>query len=138
MTSALQRRIRERAGDACEYCLVPQSAIVFAFPIDHIIARQHGGPTRAANLALACPQCNLRKGPNLAGVDPVSQQIVRLFHPRQDRWSDHFRFRWRGPRLLGQTPVARATIRVLGINRKEALAVRRMLIAEGVFPPRPE
>ncbi len=53
--------------------------------------------------------------------------------PRRDRWADYFR--WRGPRLVGLTPVGRATIRVLGINDPDAVALRRELIAEGVFPP---
>ncbi len=133
MTPELRRRVRERAGHACEYCRVPQAAFVFAFPIDHVIARQHGGLTRATNLALACPEYNLRKGPNLAGIDPVSRQVVRLYHPREDLWGDHFQ--WRGPKLIGRTSIARATIRVLGINREAAVAVRRMLNAEGRFPP---
>jgi hypothetical protein len=134
MTPSLERKIRDRANNACEYCLMPQSAFVLTFPIDHIIARQHGGKTRADNLALACLRCNLHKGPNIAGIDPVSKQVVPLYHPRRDRWGDHFR--WRGPRLAGLTPVARATIRVLDMNDRDSVAIRKSLIAEGMYPPR--
>jgi hypothetical protein len=61
------------------------------FEIDHVIAQKHGGATVDSNLALACFYCNSAKGPNVAGIDPESGLIVRLFHPRTDRWTDHFR-----------------------------------------------
>jgi hypothetical protein len=66
------------------------------------------------NLALACHRCNLKKGTNLTGVDPVSGELVRLFHPRQDRWEEHFLVE--GVRIEGRTPVGRATVRVLAMN----------------------
>jgi len=37
------------------------------------------------NLALACLHCNQHKGPNIAGRNPETGEIVELFHPRQDR-----------------------------------------------------
>jgi hypothetical protein len=64
-------------------------------------------PYRASN-------CNSYEGPNLSGIDPTAGQIVTLFHPRRDRWEDHFQ--WLGPFLRGLTPVSRATITVLNIN----------------------
>ena len=101
--------------------------------IDHVIALQHGGRTQLDNLAEACLRCNLAKGPNLAAIDPKTKKMVRLFHPRRDRWSRHFR--WHGPRLLGKTAIGRATIGLLQINHPHYVAVRRALIDEGVFPP---
>jgi hypothetical protein len=91
------------------------------------------GKSQLNNLALACSRCNRNKGPNIAGFDKNGNEIVRLYHPRRDKWTDHFR--WRGPRLLGLTPLGRVTIRVLVINHPKAVALRRELIAEGVFPP---
>jgi hypothetical protein len=131
---ATERRVKERAAGLCEYCRLPQDVYLLAFQIDHIIARQHGGMIRLDNLALACPLCNRSKGPNIAGIDPIGKQITPLYHPRRDHWRDHFR--WRGPRLIGSTPVGRATIRVLAINHPDAVRLRRELIAEGRFPPR--
>jgi 5-methylcytosine-specific restriction endonuclease McrA len=91
MDQALRSLVRRRAGDVCEYCRLPQSSSRFVrFYIEHIIARQHGGPSETGNLALACGYCNHHKGPNIAGLDPVSGQLVPLFNPRRDRWSDHF------------------------------------------------
>src|SRR5690242_19281074 len=81
------------AGRRCDYCRVPQAAFRRPFHTEHITARQHGGSAQLDNLALACWQCNLKKGPNLTGVDPETAQIVPLFHPRKDKWVDHFAVR---------------------------------------------
>ncbi len=131
MDADLERLVRQRAGHACEYCRLPQSAYRFRFPIAHVIARQHAGKTVAGNLCLACPRCNLNKGPNIAGIDPVSGNIVRLFHPRRHKWSAHFA--WEGPILRGKTAIGRTTIHVLAVNDPSAVAVRESLIAQGVF-----
>ena len=129
----LDRRVRERANGLCEYCRIPQAAYPWTFQIDHVIAEQHHGKTQMANLALACPRCNRCKGPNLSGIDMQTRQLTPLFHPRRDRWADHFR--WRGPRLIGLTPIGRVTVQVLQINHPDDIRLRRTLIAEGIFPP---
>jgi hypothetical protein len=101
------------------------------FQIDHIIAGQHNGRTVLDNLALACIHCNRYKGPNIAGIDPQSGEIVRLFHPRHDLWSEHFV--WEGPRLEARTPIGRTTITLLLINHPEFVAMRKALHEEGVW-----
>src|SRR5438034_7190502 len=122
MGKALERRVRARAQHACEYCLMPQSAYRFTFPLDHVIARQHGGETDFNNLAVACLRCNPHKGPNIAGIDPDSGALSRLFNPRRDNWAENFR--WRGARILGRTAIGRTTIAVLDMNHPDAVAVR--------------
>jgi 5-methylcytosine-specific restriction endonuclease McrA len=52
--AALRRQVRERAGECCEYCRIPESLTWAVHPIDHIISEKHGGLTTADNLALAC------------------------------------------------------------------------------------
>lgn len=131
MNERLKQQVRDRAGDRCEYCRMPQSAYRPRFPRDHVIAVQHGGATRLENLAEACLRCNLAKGPNLAAIDLKSKRLMRLFHPRRDRWSRHFR--WHGPRLIGKTAIGRATIVLLQVNHAYNIAVRRALIEEGLF-----
>jgi len=84
------RAVRERATNRCEYCSLPESSFPLPFQIDHILAEKHGGGTTEANLALACPHCNRHKGPNIAGLDAETGQIVRLFNPRTDNWAQHF------------------------------------------------
>lgn len=129
--AGLAQRVRERAAGRCEYCRLPQVATSVPFEIDHIIARKHGGPTTAGNLALTCFYCNSFKGSNIAGLDPKTRRLTRLFHPRRHRWAWHFR--WDGPVLLGRTPIGRTTIRVLQINSEEAVTLRGSLMAEGIF-----
>jgi 5-methylcytosine-specific restriction endonuclease McrA len=60
--------VRRRAGDRCEYCLLPQQAMpLLSFHVEHVIAKQHlnDATDDPANLALACNRCNAYKGTNL-------------------------------------------------------------------------
>ena len=91
MDERLRQTVRERADHRCEYCCLPQDAEpFFAYHVEHIVARQHGGSNDDGNLALACYHCNAHKGPNLSGLDPESGALVRLFNPRLDKWEEHF------------------------------------------------
>ena len=128
MNRELVRRVWRRAGDRCEYCLIPQFAFPLPFQIDHILAEKHGGESVEENLALACPHCNRFKGPNIAGLDVDTKALTRLFNPRIDAWANHFQFD--GPRLKGKTPIGRATIQVLSMNADELLLIRVELLAE--------
>jgi len=134
MDESLAREVRRRAGNACQYCRVPQECYpTTPFPIDHILARQHGRATVLNNLANSCPHCHAHKGPNIAGIDPVTKKLTRLFNPRRQRWARHFR--WDGPVLVGRTAVGRATVVVLALNDAEAVKVRDALMWEGRLPP---
>jgi hypothetical protein len=127
----LEAEVCRRGAGRCEYCWFPETAAVLPFHLDHIIALKHGGQTESENLAWACFSCNLRKGANIAGLDPEGGELTRLFHPRLDTWSNHFM--WNGVRLRGKTPLGRATIAVLDINHPDSLAVRETLHGEGIF-----
>jgi hypothetical protein len=131
MDEALAALVWERAGHRCEYCRLHQDHSWLTFEIDHIIARKHGGKSVAGNLALSCFYCNSFKGPNIAGRDPKTGVITRLFHPRRHKWSRHFR--WNGPVLVGRTAIGRTVIAVLNINEADAVATRAALIAAGLF-----
>jgi hypothetical protein len=99
------------------------------FHVEHIMAKQHGGPDDLENLALACQLCNLLKGPNLTGIDPDSGDITRLFHPRRDRWALHFGMD--GSRITGLTAEGRTTAWLLDFNCDERLALRDVLLLSG-------
>lgn len=129
----MHQQVRERANRICEYCHLPDALTTLPFQIDHIIAEKHGGLTILENLAYCCLHCNTFKGPNIAGVDQETQEVVRLFHPRNDTWEEHFA--WEGSRLLGRTSIGRVTIAVLAINAPYRLEIRQALITEGAFPP---
>ena len=93
MDAATRDLVRRRAADRCEYCLLPQEYSDLTHHIEHIVAKQHGGTDEVENLALACHRCNLRKGPNLTGIDPATSAVEPLFHPRRDEWTSHVRLR---------------------------------------------
>jgi hypothetical protein len=97
--------------------------------IEHIVARQHGGSDDTENLALACHRCNLHKGPNLSGIDPMTGAVEVLFHPRRDRWPGQFMYR--GPYIQGLTPSGRATVEVLALNDPRRLELRMELLGSG-------
>lgn len=110
MDVGTRRLVRERAGERCEYCRLDQRHSELLHHIEHVIAKQHGGRDDTDNLALACHRCNRHKGPNLAGIDPVTGTAAPLFHPRRDRWADHFAFN--GAYIQGLSDTGRATIQV--------------------------
>ena len=87
----ISRQVRQRANEACEYCLLPQELQEATFHVDHILPRVDNGQTSLENLALACVACSLRKAAKTKGIDPKSTKIVALFNPRLDTWSRHFR-----------------------------------------------
>ena len=131
MNPALERIVWQRAEGRCKYCRLPQVESRATFAIDHIIARQHRGRTVAGNLALSCIYCNGRKGPNLAGQDPTTGKLTRLYHPRRHKWPYHFHYH--GSKLIGRTAIGRTTIDVLRINHPTLVALREILMSAGEF-----
>jgi len=128
LTRTHELEVRHRAAGRCEYCLFPESASELPFHIDHIIAQKHGGQSESENLAWACFSCNLRKGPNIAGLDPDTGELTALFNPRTDGWSDHFA--WDGVLLRGKSAIGRVTVAVLDINHVDSVTVRKALREE--------
>lgn len=129
---ALRKIVSERAESRCEYCRLHQDNAYFTHEIDHIYAEKHGGETVESNLCLACSDCNRYKGSNLCSLDPQSGDVVTLYHPRNDKWSDHFRLNESGL-IEPLTATGRVTERVLVFNRAELVADRLRLIALGGY-----
>jgi HNH endonuclease len=130
--SRLRQEVIQRANNRCEYCGLSQLGQEATFHIDHIHPVASGGETTADNLALACVSCSLRKGARTVAIDPQSEQEVSLYHPRFNNWQEHFY--WDGVILVGKTPVGRATVVVLQMNRATILAIRREEILLGRHP----
>ncbi len=89
VSAALRRQVTERDGRRCAY---RRSPLVVGIPmvVEHIVPLAAGGAFTADNLCLACYRCNEFKGPRQHAADPRDGQGVPLFHPRQQRWADHF------------------------------------------------
>ena len=120
----------KRARNRCEYCHIPQGFASMGLHVDHVIAQQHRGGHGVENLAMACPVCNRNKGPCIASIDPNDFRIQPLFNPRTQTWAAHFRVR--GDKIIGITPIGRATANLLGFNAQTALTLRRHLLKLGV------
>lgn len=132
MDAAVRRAVIERAGNRCEYCRLHQEhQPLVSFHVEHVIAKQHVHDDSPQNLALACQRCNLRKGANLTGLDPVTGELTRLFHPRRDRWGDHFT--WRDRHIAGLTAVGRTTAALLQMNTPDRLELRADLGSAGLW-----
>lgn len=132
MDAAMREFVRQRAGNRCEYCRLPEEVDEWPFHLEHIVARQHGGSDEPDNLCWACSRCNFYKGPNLSSVDPETSAHAALFHPRFQLWSDHFCLV--DAKILGITPIGRATARLLHMNDSRRLELRAALIKRNVFP----
>jgi len=130
--AALRRLVINRANNRCEYCLFPQAASLFALEIEHIIAEKHRGETTLENLALACPHCNRLKGSDLGSIDPDTNQLTPLFHPRHQQWTEHFRLS--GVEIIPLSPEGRVTVFLLQFNHPERLEERLILMANGQYP----
>ena len=130
MDPDVRESVALRAGNRCEYCRIPQTLLPFhVFHIEHIIARQHAGADDLSNLCLACQRCNAYKGPNLSSVDPRTDLVVGLFHPRRQIWHEHFTFQ--SVNIVGLTPTGRATVSLLKMNDDRRRTLRAELIALG-------
>lgn len=127
--------VADRAGFCCEYC---RSQLRFSpdpFSVEHIIPRAAYGTDEMSNLALACQGCNCCKHVSTEAVDPGTGRVVPLYHPRQHRWSDHFAWSDDCTHVFGLTPMGRATVEKLQLNREPLVALRRLLFAAGEHPP---
>jgi hypothetical protein len=134
------RRVRERvaqaAGYCCGYCRTPQRITGERLRLDHIIPEASGGETVEDNLWLACVACNEFKGARTHGRDPKTGRAVRLFNPRQQVWTAHFRWSEDGTEIIGLTSCGRATVTALQLNRPEIVAARWLWVQAGWWPPK--
>lgn len=129
----MQRRVRLRANERCEYCRIAQVSQEATFHVDHVLPRAAGGVTSFENLALACVSCSLRKGARTTAIDPDMGNATQLFHPRLHTWSDHFVADASGA-IVGLTAIGRGTVVLLSMNRVLAVAIRREERARARWP----
>ena len=133
---ALRQRVAAQAQHRCGYCLTPESIVGYEMDVDHFIPEALGGQTVEENLWLACNRCNEHKGDRVKAADLQTGKVVPLFNPRTQRWSEHFTWTPEGDQIIGQTPVGRATIEALQLNRQALVKARRVRVAAGLHPPK--
>ena len=131
----MRDKVVAAAGRRCGYCLTSQTFTAMPLHLEHIVPIAAGGATTEENLWLACPLCNGYKGAQTHGTDPDSGEIVVLFNPRRQVWSDHFRWEADGRLIVGSTPTGRATVEALKLNNEYLVQARARWVAAGWHPP---
>jgi hypothetical protein len=105
---------------------------VLPHQIDHIIGRQHRGTDDVENLCLCCIRCNLKKGPNIASIDPNTRLVSALYHPRRHAWREHFAVV--EATIIGLTAEGRTTVELMDMNNEERIRLRGVLLRRGWRP----
>ncbi len=131
---AIKELVRKRANCCCEYCKSIEEFATEAFTIEHILPIVKGGSNDIDNLALACFGCNSFKAIRTEAIDPETETLVLLFHPRTSAWADHFKWNENYTAIIGTTSIGRATVVALKLNRKGLVNLREVLHEWGVHP----
>lgn len=135
ITKKIHEKVGKRAKGYCEYCKCLNEFASDSFETEHIIPRVLGGSDNLDNLAKSCGYCNGAKHTAIKALDPKTNQIVRLFHPRKDSWSDHFEWSADFLTMIGKTAIGRATIIRLNTNRIQRINLRKVTLGYGHPPP---
>ncbi len=131
----LRQQVEIRAKGLCEYCQSPDEYCIASFHCDHIHPKKEGGKTELTNLAFSCPSCNTHKHTKTHASDPLTSENVPLFNPRQQNWHQHFRWSHDFLFIEGKTPIGRATVKALNMNKDKHIGLREVLKAAGKHPP---
>lgn len=134
ISKALRDEVEKLSNGCCEYCKLLQKYSAGVFANEHIVPLVEGGKNELDNLAKACIRCNGAKYVATTALDPISNQIVSLFHPRKDSWHEHFKWSNDFLQIEGLTPTGRATIIRLNMNQERTVNIRRISLGKG-HPP---
>ncbi|AFZ58974.1 HNH endonuclease [Anabaena cylindrica FACHB-243] len=129
-------RVRTQANHQCGYCRSLQKYVLGILEIEHIIPKAKGGTDDEENLWLACRLCNSYKGTQTHGLDQITDRKIKLFNPRQQKWSRHFAWTNNGTHIMGLTACGRVTVLALQLNNIYAVTVRQAWVTAGWHPPK--
>ncbi|MGB1250445.1 MAG: HNH endonuclease [Candidatus Promineifilaceae bacterium] len=132
-----RRLVQARARGCCEYCYSQAAFSPSSFAIEHIYPQSLGGDLSLDNLAFACSGCNSAKYNKTKGSDPLTGRVVPFYHPRRDKWGEHFSWDEAGIHIIGTSSTGRLTIETLRLNRQNVLNLREILVGVGKHPPVP-
>lgn len=135
VSKRLREQVVKRARGRCEYCQT-QEDIVVDLEVEHIIPTAKGGLSDLENLCYSCGSCNRFKSDFAHAVDPETGETVSLYNPRIQIWEEHFVWSEDGLTVIGLTPIGRATIKRLNMNKTRYIIARRRWVAAGWHPPK--
>lgn len=104
--------------------------------MEHIIPFHISEDNTLENLALSCGGCNSFKSIHTKANDPVTSELVPLYHPRKDKWNDHFAWSSDYLNIVGTTPSGRVTVEKLRLNRTGLINLRKLTLLIGEHPPK--
>ena len=135
LSADLREQLLAVDDQRCAYCHTTEANTGQPMTIDHIVPQAQGGPTTFDNLCFACRRCNEFKGSVTTARDPLTSEIVFLFHPRTQVWNEHFAWEASGMRMIGLTAIGRATVVALNVNNATIVDARRRWAGVGWHPP---
>lgn len=135
LAAPLRQRLLAADDHRCAYCLTTTANSGVRMTVDHIFPESKGGKTEFENLCSCCRACNEFKGDTTRAVDPLTGEMVSLFHPRQQSWREHFTWDPAGIYVLGKSPTGRATIAQLQMNNGAIVEARQRWVSVGWHPP---
>ena len=106
-----------------------------SFSLEHILPKILGGDDELYNLALACQGYNNFKFTKIFVMDKETNNVVYLFNPRQDKWTEHFKWNNNFTVIIGLTSVGNVTVNALQLNRDNLINQRIVYRAYGIHPP---
>lgn len=135
ISKAVRQQVLVEAGYRCEYCRTSSRLTGMPLVMDHILPRSMDGSDERDNLAACCYRCNEFKGARTHAIDPATGELVPLYNPRVQKWSEHFSWANGGTHIVGLTAVGRATVITLRLNNEYVVEARILWIAQDWHPP---
>lgn len=132
---SVRQQVINEAGYKCEYCRTSSRLIGMPLVMDHILPSSLGGSDERENLSACCYRCNEFKGAKTTANEPVNNESVSLFNPRQQRWLYHFQWANGGTHIIGITACGRATVLALRLNNEDIVQARAIWISLNWHPP---
>jgi 5-methylcytosine-specific restriction endonuclease McrA len=102
---------------------------------EHILPLAKGGTDDLINLASACGHCNGNKSDKVKAIDPETKNLVSIFHPRNDKWNEHFAWSENFLDIVGKTAKGKATVQLLDMNQQSIRNLREVFRDRGLHPP---
>ena len=135
ISEQLRQQVIAEANYHCEYCQTSSRLIGIPLIMEHILPKSAGGDDRRENLAASCYRCNEFKGAKTHAIDPQTGELVPLFHPRYQRWTEHFTWVNGGTHVAEKTATGRATVIALRLNNEYITEARFLWIENNWHPP---
>ena len=135
VTATIKQQVFARANYRCEYCQTSHRLVVMPSTIEHVIPIALGGTDEPENLAAACYRSNEYKGAKTHALDVLTGEVVPLFNPRTQTWSEHFAWANGGTHIIGLSDSGRATVTALRLNNEYVVEARALWIAREWHPP---